>query len=140
VLAGEGSSQARLVSATIWPIDKMAGLMNDLVDPDGVTAEWLTEVLAGEGVLRSGSVVRCAAEPLPAMSFTGVFRRLELSYDVDEPLPICSAAAWILEFHRRGRQAALDHVAKLQTGAPIARECAPEGSQFSALLVLRARP
>ena len=61
------------------------GLMIDLVDPDGVTAEWLTEVLAAEGVLRSGSVVRCAAEPLAAMSFTGVFRRLELSYDADEP-------------------------------------------------------
>ena len=59
--------------------------MIDLVDPDGVTAEWLTEVLAAEGVLRSGSVVSCAAEPLAAMSFTGVFRRLELSYDADEP-------------------------------------------------------
>ena len=61
------------------------GLMIDLVDPDGVTAEWLTEVFAAEGVLRSGSVVSCAAEPLAAMSFTGVFRRLELSYDADEP-------------------------------------------------------
>ena len=47
------------------------GLMIDLMDPDGVTAEWLTEVFAAEGVLRSGSVVSCAAEPL-AMSFTGV--------------------------------------------------------------------
>jgi len=45
--------------------------MIDLMDPDGVTAEWLTEVFAAEGVLRSGSVVSCAAEPL-AMSFTGV--------------------------------------------------------------------
>jgi hypothetical protein len=59
--------------------------MIDLVDPDGVTAEWLTEVFAAKGILRSGSVVSCAAEPLAAMSFTGVFRRLELSYDVDEP-------------------------------------------------------
>jgi hypothetical protein len=61
------------------------GLMSDVVDPDGVTAEWLTKVFAAEGVLRSGSVVSCAAEPLAAMSFTGVFRRLELSYDVEEP-------------------------------------------------------
>ena len=61
------------------------GLMIDLVDPDGVTAEWLTEVFLAEGVLGSGSVVSCAAEALAAMSFTGVFRRLELSYDVDEP-------------------------------------------------------
>jgi thiamine kinase-like enzyme len=61
------------------------GLMIDLVDPDGVTAGWLTEVLVAEGVLRSGSVVSCVAQPLEAMSFTGVFRRLELSYDVDEP-------------------------------------------------------
>jgi Ser/Thr protein kinase RdoA (MazF antagonist) len=60
-------------------------LVIDLIDPDGLTAEWLTEVFATEGVLRSGSVVSCAAEPLAAMSFTGVFRRLELSYDVDEP-------------------------------------------------------
>jgi hypothetical protein len=30
-------------------------------------------------------VVSCAAEPLAAMSFTGVFRRLKLSYDVEEP-------------------------------------------------------
>ena len=59
--------------------------MIDLIDPDGVTADWLTEVFVAEGVLRSGSVVSCAAEPLAAMSFTGVFRRLELSYDVDEP-------------------------------------------------------
>jgi hypothetical protein len=59
--------------------------MIDLVDPDGVTAEWLTEVFATEGVLRSGSVVSCVAETLEAMSFTGVFRRLQLSYDVDEP-------------------------------------------------------
>ena len=58
--------------------------MIDLMDPDGVTAEWLTEVFAAEGVLRSGSVVSCAAEPL-AMSFTGVVPTLELSYDVDEP-------------------------------------------------------
>ena len=61
------------------------GLMIDLVDPDGVTAEWLTEVFVAQGVLGSGSVVSCAAEPLAAMSFTGVFRRLELSYDIDEP-------------------------------------------------------
>jgi aminoglycoside phosphotransferase (APT) family kinase protein len=59
--------------------------MIDLIDPDGLTAEWLTDVFATEGVLRSGSVVSCAAEPLAAMSFTGAFRRLELSYDVDEP-------------------------------------------------------
>ncbi|HJY45215.1 MAG TPA: phosphotransferase [Propionibacteriaceae bacterium] len=60
--------------------------MINLIDPDGVTAEWLTEVFAAEGLLRSGSsVVSCAAAPLAAMSFTGVFRRLELSYDVDEP-------------------------------------------------------
>jgi Phosphotransferase enzyme family len=59
--------------------------MIDLVDPDGVTAEWLTEVFTAEGVLRRGSVVSCVAEPLAAMSFTGAFRRLELSYDIDEP-------------------------------------------------------
>jgi len=57
--------------------------MSDVVGPDGVTAEWLTKVFAAEGVLRSGSVVSCAVEPLAAMSFTGVFRRLELGYDVD---------------------------------------------------------
>jgi Ecdysteroid kinase-like family len=78
------STQARPTNATICPIDKMT-VMIDLVDPDGVTAEWLTEVFTAEGVLRSGSVVSCAAEPLEAMSFTGVFRRLELRYDVDEP-------------------------------------------------------
>jgi hypothetical protein len=59
--------------------------MSDVVVPDGVTAEWLTKVFAAEGVLGSGSVVSCAAEPLAAMSFTGVFQRLELSYHVDEP-------------------------------------------------------
>ena len=44
------------------------GLMSDVVGPDGVTAEWLTKVFAAEGVLRSGSVVSCAVEPLAAMT------------------------------------------------------------------------
>jgi hypothetical protein len=47
------------------------GLMIDLVDPDRGTADWLTEVFAAAGVLRSGSVVSCAAEPLAAMCFAG---------------------------------------------------------------------
>lgn len=60
----------------------------DVVDPDGVTAEWLTDVLLARGLLHGGSVVEHACEPLAAMSFTGVFRRLELSYDVvDADLP-----------------------------------------------------
>jgi hypothetical protein len=57
--------------------------MIDLIEPDGITAEWLTRVFAEKGILIRGSVVTCVAEPLPAMSFTGVFRRLKLGYDVD---------------------------------------------------------
>ena len=57
----------------------------DVVDPDGLSAEWLTEVFVAQGRLRRGSVISCTSEPLAAVSFTGVFRRLELRYDVDEP-------------------------------------------------------
>ena len=56
-----------------------------VIDPDELTAEWLSKVFVAQGRLRRGSVISCTSEPLAAISFTGVFRRLALSYDVDEP-------------------------------------------------------
>ncbi len=59
--------------------------MIDVIDPDGLSADWLTEALGSQGTLGAASVVDCTIEPLPAVSFTGEFRRLELGYDVDDP-------------------------------------------------------
>ena len=55
--------------------------MIDVVDPDGLSAAWLSEALRAHGVLAAGEVASCAAETLPAVSFTGEFRRVELRYD-----------------------------------------------------------
>jgi hypothetical protein len=73
-----------LIRRVVVVVD-IPGVVLNVVDPDGLTAEWLTEVFVAQGRLRSGSVVSCNSEPLEAMSFTGVFRRLELDYDVDAP-------------------------------------------------------
>lgn len=104
--------------------------MSDVVGPDGVTAEWLTKVFAAEGVLGNGSVISCAAEPLAAMSFTGVFQRLELNYDVDvlglprtliakfsTPDPEVRAAIHSMGFY--GREAAFYRELAATTPVPV---------------------
>ncbi len=59
--------------------------MNEVVDPDEVTADWLSEVLDRAGLLSGASVTSCSTERLVAMSFTGVLQRVQLDYDRDLP-------------------------------------------------------